>query len=132
MPKFEYFSSNENDSSLIIYRSAGFHTSTVHTVKSHDGGHGTVDFLCGFFFDGFDVLSRACTDEDVVHHTAQHRMAIVGDFLFQGQLHQFFGRRRHILEALTERHHRKTHALQVLHHLYSAPAIKGNFSDVVV
>ena len=57
-------------------------------------------------------------------------MTTVGDFLLQHQLHQFFGRRGHILKALPEGNHRKAHALQVLHHLYSAPAVKGDFPDI--
>ena len=74
-----------------------------HAVIAKFAGHGTVDFFCRFFFVSFDVFSRDGTDEDVVHHPAQDRMAIVSDFLLQSQLHQFFGRRRHILEAMIER-----------------------------
>ena len=86
-----------------MYRSVSVHATADRTVKTHDGGHGTVDFFCRFFFVGFDVFSRDGTDEDVVHHPAQDRMAIVSDFRLQSQLHQFFGRRRHILEAMIER-----------------------------
>src|SRR5699024_4522074 len=48
----------------------------------------------------------------------------------QGQLHELLGGRAHILEALTEGHHSEAHALQVLHHLHSSPAVKGNLTDV--
>ena len=54
----------------------------------------------------------------------------MGNFLFQNKFHQFLGRRRHILEALSERHDREAHALKVLYHLYGSPAVKGDLSDV--
>lgn len=57
------------------------------------------------FFGGFDVSGRVCADEDVVHHPAQYRMTAMSAFLLQGQLHQLFGRRRHILKALQEIYH---------------------------
>ena len=57
-------------------------------------------------------------------------MTTVGDFLLQHQLHQFFGGRRHILEALPKGNDCKTHAFQVLHHLHSAPAVKGNLPNI--
>ena len=57
-------------------------------------------------------------------------MPAVGDALLQHQFHQFLGGRRHILEALSERDDREAHALQVLYHLHSAPAVKGNLSNI--
>ena len=57
-------------------------------------------------------------------------MTAVGDSLLQHQLHQFLGGRGHILEALPEGNHGETHALQVLHHLHSAPAVKSDLPDV--
>ena len=57
-------------------------------------------------------------------------MSPMGNTLFQYQLHQFFGGRRHILEALSEGNYREPHALQILHHLHSAPAVKGDLPDV--
>ena len=54
----------------------------------------------------------------------------MGDAFLQHQLHQLFGGRRHILKALPKGDYRKAHALQVLHHLHSAPAVKGNLPDV--
>ena len=57
-------------------------------------------------------------------------MAAVGEFPLQHQLHQFFGRRGHVLKALPAGDYRKTHALQVLHHLHSSLTVKGNLPDV--
>ena len=50
--------------------------------------------------------------------------------LFKHKLHQFLGRWTHILESLSERHNGKSHAFQVLNHLYCSPTVKGNLSDV--
>src|SRR5699024_867487 len=52
------------------------------------------------------------------------------DLFLQHQLHQFLGRRTHILKALSEWDYCKAHALQVLHHLHSAPSVKGDLTDV--
>ena len=57
-------------------------------------------------------------------------MSAVSNALLQHQLHQFFGRWRHILEALPERNDRKAHALKVLHHLHSTPAVKGDLPNI--
>ena len=54
----------------------------------------------------------------------------MGDFLFQYQLHQFLGRRRHILKALPEGNDCEAHALQILHHLHGSPAVKGDLPDI--
>ena len=54
----------------------------------------------------------------------------VDNALFQHQLHQLLGGRRHILEALSKGNDRKAHALKVLHHLHSAPTVEGNFSNI--
>ena len=54
----------------------------------------------------------------------------MSDLLFQDQLHQLFGRRRHVLEALTEGNNCKSHPFQVLDHLNGSPAVKGDFLDV--
>ena len=101
----------------------------VHrTVKPHDRGHGSVNLLRGLFLVRFDIACRVGADENIVHHPPKDRMPAVGNHLLQHQLHQFFGRRRHILEALPEREHRESHALKVLHHLHRAPPVKGNIS----
>ena len=57
-------------------------------------------------------------------------MAAVCQFLFKRQLHQFLGRRAHILEALSEGNDREAHALKVLHHLHGSPAVEGDLTDV--
>ena len=57
-------------------------------------------------------------------------MTAVGDLLLQHQLHQFLGGRGHILEALSEGDDREAHALKVLHHLHSAPAVESDLPDV--
>lgn len=57
-------------------------------------------------------------------------MPAVGNALFQHQLHQLLGGRGHILEALPERNDRKAHALKVLHHLHSAPAVEGDLPNI--
>ena len=54
----------------------------------------------------------------------------MGDALLQHQLHQLLGGWRHILKALPEGNHRESHALQILHHLHSAPAVKSNLPNV--
>ena len=40
----------EQDSSFIVDRSTGIVPTADRTVKPHDGGNNSVDFLCGFFF----------------------------------------------------------------------------------
>ena len=57
-------------------------------------------------------------------------MPVVRDFLLQRQLHQLFGRRRHITVALTELHQREAQSLKVLRHLHRAPAVEGNLPDI--
>ena len=57
-------------------------------------------------------------------------MLAVGNALFQHQFHQFLGGWGHILEALSERNDCEAHALKVLHHLHSAPTVKGDLPDV--
>ena len=101
------------------------------TIQSHDGCDSAVDFLSGFFFIGFDIASRVGANGHVVDHPAQNRMPAVGDASLQYELHKLFGWRRHILIALAEWHNGKAEALQILRHLYRAPAVKGNFLDVV-
>ena len=53
------------------------------------------------------------------------------DISFHQQLIQFLGWRGHILKALTEGDDGKAHALQILYHLDSTPAVEGNLADVV-
>ena len=55
----------------------------------------------------------------------------MGQFLFKRQFHQLFGWRRHILESLSEGNDGKAYAFKILNHLYSAPAVKGDFLNVV-
>ena len=57
-------------------------------------------------------------------------MPTMGELLLQRQLHQFLGRRRHILEALSEGNNGKSQPFKVLHHLHGAPAVKGDLADV--
>ena len=54
----------------------------------------------------------------------------MGDFLLQHQFHQFLGGRGHILESLSERNDCEAHALEVLHHLYSAPTVKSDLPNI--
>ena len=100
------------------------------TVKGHDRCHGAVDFLCGFFFVRLDVSGRVGADENIVHHPVEDRMPAVGNALLQHQFHQFLGGWGHILEPLPKRNDCETHALKVLHHLHSTPAVKGDFTDI--
>lgn len=55
----------------------------------------------------------------------------MSNFLFKSQFHQFFCGWRHILKTLPEGHDCKSKAFKVLHHLYSTPAVKGYFTDVI-
>ena len=57
-------------------------------------------------------------------------MPTVGNALLQHQLHQLLGRRGHIFEALSKGNDRKTHALKVLYHLHSTPAVKSDLPDI--
>ena len=57
-------------------------------------------------------------------------MSAVGDAFLQDQLHELFGRRAHILKALTERHDCEAQAFEVLYHLNGSPAVKGDLSDI--
>ena len=54
------------------------------------------------------------------------------DVAFHQQLVQFLGWGRHILKALPEGNHCKSHILQVLHHLRGIPTVIGNFDDMVL
>ena len=122
--------SNKQKAPAVINRSSRVVSTADRPVKPHDGGDCPVDFLCGFFFVRLDVSGGVGADEDVVHHPPQHRVAAVGNPFFQHQLHQFLGRRGHILKALTKGNHRKAHALKVLHHLHSAPSVKGDLTNI--
>ena len=95
------------------------------TVKSHNHGNRTVNLLCGFFFVRLDISGRVTPNENIIHHPPQNRMSVVGKCLFNGQLHQFFGR-----ISLPELHHRKTKLFQVMRHLHSPQIVKSNFFDV--
>ena len=57
-------------------------------------------------------------------------MTAMRNFLFQCQLHKLFRRRAHVLKALSERHHRKAHAFQILHHLHRSPPVKSDLPDI--
>ena len=57
-------------------------------------------------------------------------MPAVGNALLQHQFHQFLGGWGHILEALSERNDREAHALKVLYHLHSTPAVEGDLPDI--
>ena len=57
-------------------------------------------------------------------------MPAVGNALFQHQFHQLLSGRGHIFEALSKGNDREAHALKVLHHLHSAPAVKGDLPDI--
>lgn len=57
-------------------------------------------------------------------------MSSVGDPLFKNEVHEFLGRRGHIFKALPERDDGKAHALEVLYHLDSSPAVKRDLPDI--
>ena len=57
-------------------------------------------------------------------------MPAVGNALLKHQFHQLLCGWGHILEALSERNDRKTHALKVLYHLHSTPAVKSDLPDI--
>ena len=57
-------------------------------------------------------------------------MPAVGDPLLKDQIHELLGRRRHIFKSLAERNNGKAHALEVLYHLDSSPAVKGDLTDI--
>ena len=57
-------------------------------------------------------------------------MPAVGNALLQHQFHQFLGGWGHILEALSERNDSEAHALKVLYHLHSTPAVKSDLPDI--
>jgi len=59
-------------------------------------------------------------------------MSAMRESLLECEFHEFLCWRRHILESLAERHNRKAHTLEVLHHLYSSPAVEGYLSDIVL
>ena len=94
------YRSNKQQPPRVVDRFGRHIAAADGAVKRHDSGDGSVDLLGGFFLVGFDVARRVGADVDVVHHPAENRMPAVGDLLLQHQLHQFLGRRRHILETL--------------------------------
>src|SRR5699024_5797599 len=75
--------SDKQQTTAVINRRACIIATADCTVKPHDGGDCAVNLLCGFFLVRFDIARRIGTDEDVIHHPSQHRVAAVGDFLFQ-------------------------------------------------
>ena len=99
-------------------------------VKRHNSSDCSVNLLGGLFLICFDVAGGVGSDIDVVHIPTQNRVTAVGYFLFKHQFHQFLCRWGHILETLSERHDCKAHALEVLHHLHSAPAVESYLSDI--
>ena len=72
----------EENASIIIDRSTCIISTADPTVKSHDSGDGSVDFLCGFFFVSFYIACRVSADIDVIHHPTEYRMTTVGQLLF--------------------------------------------------
>ena len=102
---------NEKQAACIIHGLAIVISTADCPVEGHDSCDCTVDFLCGFFLIHFHVSGRVRSGADVIHHLAQDRMPAMSDTFLQHQLHQLLGRRRHIFEALTERHDSKAHAL---------------------
>jgi len=116
--------------SFVINAVARVVSTADRTVECHDRGDRSVDLLGGLFLVGLDVARRITLDENVVHVPAQHWMPVVGDLLLQRQLHQLFGRRRHITVALTELHQREAQPFKVLRHLHSTPAVEGDLPDV--
>ena len=100
------------------------------TVKPHDCGNSPIYLFCGFFLICFDVACRVGSDEDIVHHPSQDRVAAVCDLLFKHKFHQFLCRRTHIFKSLPERNNGKSHIFEILHHLDSAPAVKSDLTDI--
>nr|DAY58904.1 MAG TPA: hypothetical protein [Caudoviricetes sp.] len=124
-----HFSYKQN-TPVIVDRSTGVIAAAYCTVERHDCGDCTVNLLCGFFFIGLDVARRITANEDVVHHPPQHGVTAMCHTLLQHELHQFLGRRGHVLESLTEGNDCEAHAFEILHHLHSASAVKGNLPDI--
>ena len=78
--------SYKQNAPVIIDGSSHVIPTTDSSIQRHDRGHGTVDFLCGFFLVRLDVPGRAGAAENVVHHPTKDRMPAVGDALLQHQL----------------------------------------------
>jgi hypothetical protein len=57
-------------------------------------------------------------------------VATVRDAFFQRELHEFLGRRRHILEVLSEGYDRETYTFEVLNNLDGFPPVEGNLANV--
>ena len=57
-------------------------------------------------------------------------MPAVVQLPLQHDAHQFLGRRAHVTEALSERHHVETVVFQGLHHHGGVPSVIGDFPDV--
>ena len=73
----------EENASIIVDRSTGIVSTADCTVKSHDGGNSSVDFLCGFFFVCLYISCWISTDIYVIHHPSKHRVTTVSQLLLQ-------------------------------------------------
>ena len=101
------------------------------TVERHDRCYCTVNALCALFLIRFDIACGICPHIDVIHHPSQRGVAAVGDPTFEYQFHEFFRRRTHIFESLTEWNDRETCVRKVLAHLHCAPSVVCDFLDVI-
>ena len=121
----------EHQQSSTVIHTLGADVSAANgTVKPHDGGYHTVDLLCGLLLICFNITRRISPNKDVIHHPSKNRMTAMSDLLFQHQLHQLLGGRRHVLETLTKGDDSEAHPFQVLDHLNSSPTVKGDFFDI--
>ncbi len=59
-------------------------------------------------------------------------MTSMSNFLLQCQFHKLLCWRTHILKSLTKWNYSKSHTFKVLNHLHCAPAVKGNFTDIIL
>ena len=95
-------------------------------VQCHDRSDDTVNLLRRLCLGRLDVAGRVCVHDYISCHPCHDRIASVDDVSFHQELVKLFRRRRHILEALSERYDRESHPLKVLGHLHRTPAVKGD------
>ena len=76
-------------------------------VQRHNRRHRTVNLLRRLLLIRLDVPRRVRLHKSIFHHPPQHRTPAIGNIPLQGQRHQPLRKRRHILEPLPERNHRK-------------------------
>jgi len=100
-------------------------------VKRHDQRDRKVYLFGGLRLADLDIARWVGLDDDIIHAPPQDWMTAVGELAFQCHLHQFFRRRAHRSETLTERDDGHALSGKAAHKHLAVPGIKGKLHDLV-